>query len=73
MIAYTGGNGDGNRHSHTNLPMILAGSGGGALRTGRFHKLDSMPMSNMFVEMLGHMGVEGVTKFGDSDGRQASV
>jgi hypothetical protein len=73
MIAYTGGNADGNAHSHTNLPMILAGSGGGALTSARFHKLPSMPMSNMFVEMLGHMGVEGIKEFGDSDGRAASI
>jgi len=73
MIAYTGGNADGNAHSHTNLPMILAGAGGGGLQTGRFHKVPSMPMSNMFLEMLGHIGVSGVTQFGDSDGRRANV
>jgi hypothetical protein len=73
MVAYTGGNADGNAHSHVNLPMILAGAGGGALNTGRFHKLDSMPMSNMFVEMLGHMGVADVKQFGDSDGRPVAI
>jgi hypothetical protein len=73
MIAYTGGNADGNAHSHTNLPMILAGAGGGVLQTGRFHKVPAMPMSNMFLEMLDHVGVSGVTQFGDSDGRRANI
>jgi len=73
MIAYTGGNADGNAHSHTNLPMILAGRGGGALQTGRFHQLPSMPMSNMFLEMLEHVGVVGIEQFGDSDGRRAAI
>jgi hypothetical protein len=73
MVAYTGGNADGNAHSHTNLPMILAGRGGGALQTGRFHQLPSMPMSNMFLDMLEHMGVQGITQFGDSDGRRAMI
>jgi hypothetical protein len=73
MIAYTGGNADGNAHSHTNLPMILAGGGGGRLQTGRFHRVESTPMSNMFVEMLDHMGIHGVKQFGDSDGRRVNI
>lgn len=73
MIVYAGGNADGNAHSHTNLPVILAGAAGGKLRTGRFHRVDSMPMSNMYVEMLRHMGVAGVERFGDSDGRAVGV
>lgn len=73
MIAYTGGNADGNAHSHTNLPMILAGRGGGLLHAGRYHQVPSMPMSNMFVEMLEHMGISGVNQFGDSDGRRCNI
>jgi hypothetical protein len=73
IIVYTSGNADGNAHSHTNLPVLLAGSGGGKLQTGRFHKVDAMPMSNMFVEMLQHIGVEGIDRFGDSDNRRAAI
>lgn len=73
MIVYVSGLGDGNRHDHTNLPIILAGAGGGKLQTGRFHSVDSMPMSNLYVEMLERMGVEGVDHFGDSDGRRVSI
>jgi hypothetical protein len=73
MIVYAGGNGDGNAHSHTNLPVILAGAGGGKLTTGRFHQLDALPMSNMYVEMLRHMGVTGVDRFGDSTDRPAAI
>jgi Protein of unknown function (DUF1552) len=73
MVAYTGGNADGNAHSHTNLPMILAGRGGGTLQAGRFHQLPSMPMSNMFLEMLEYMGIQGLAQFGDSDNRRAMI
>jgi hypothetical protein len=73
MIVYACGNADGNAHSHDNLPVILAGAGGGALQTGRFHEVKSMPMSNMYVEMLEHMGVEGIKRFGDSDNRRAAI
>ena len=31
MIVYGSGNADGNRHTHVNLPIILAGGGGGSL------------------------------------------
>jgi hypothetical protein len=55
------------------LPVILAGAGGGKLQTGRFHKVESMPMSNMYLEMLQHMGVEGVDRFGDSTGRRVEI
>ncbi len=73
MVVYAGGNGDGNAHSHTNLPVILAGSGGGTLQTGRFQKVGSMPMSNMYLEMLEHLGVHGIDRFGDSDSRNVAI
>jgi hypothetical protein len=66
MIVYASGNADGNAHSHTNLPVILAGGGGGKLQPGRFLTVPSMPMSNMFLAMLDNLGVEAVNHFGDS-------
>jgi hypothetical protein len=68
MIVYGGAIADGNRHTHDNLPVILAGHGGGAFPTGRFLKVSSQPMSNLFVSMLNHLGVE-TRAFGDSTGR----
>ena len=35
MITYGSGNSDGNRHTHENLPILVAGKGGGSLKTGR--------------------------------------
>jgi hypothetical protein len=73
MIVYAGGNADGNAHSHTNLPVVLAGTAGGRLEAGRFHQVPSMPMSNMYLDMLEHMGIEGIDRFGDSTGRRANI
>jgi hypothetical protein len=73
MIVYAGGNADGNAHSHEDLPVILAGAGGGALTTGRFHEVPSMPMANMLLEMLEHMGVRGIDRFGDSTNRRVAI
>src|SRR5207253_6217650 len=35
MIVYGSGISDGNRHNHDELPILVAGKGGGTLRTGR--------------------------------------
>lgn len=68
MIVYGGAIADGNRHSHDNLPVVLAGHAGGKLQTGRFLKLPDQPMANLFVSMLNHYGCP-TESFGDSDGR----
>jgi hypothetical protein len=70
MIVYAGGNSDGNRHTHTNLPVILAGLAGGKLETGRYLKVSELPMCNLFLDMLDQMRIEGVEQFGDSTGRR---
>lgn len=69
MIVYAGGNADPNRHSHTNLPIILAGGGGGTLRPGRYLQVPSQPMCNLFLSMLDRMGARNVDRIGDSTGR----
>jgi hypothetical protein len=73
MIVYGCGNSDGNRHTHENLPIVLAGGGGGTLTAGRFVKLGGKPMSNLFLSMTDRMGVAGVERIGDSSGRITTV
>lgn len=55
---------DGNSHSHFNLPVLLAGRGGGVIETGRHIVHDDVPMSNLFLGMLQGLGVP-VDSFGD--------
>ncbi len=69
MIVYGGGIGDGNRHNHDNLPVILAGRGGGLLNTGRYHSAGGIPMTNLYLSLLERMGVTGIESFGDSTGK----
>ena len=73
MIVYGCGNADGNRHTHANLPIVLAGAGGGHLTPGRFNKLPSQPMSNLLLSMADRLGVQGLDRFGDSTGRTSGV
>src|SRR4029434_9055943 len=63
MIIYGSGNADGNRHTHSNLPLILAGRGGGALTTGRYVQHGSLPMSNLFLTLADRMGVQNLDRF----------
>jgi hypothetical protein len=73
MIVYGCGNSDGNRHTHVNLPIVLAGGGGGTLTPGRYQQLGSVPMSNLFLSMTDRMGVNGIERIGDSSGRVTVV
>lgn len=73
MIVYGSGNADGNRHSHTNLPILLAGSGGGALKAGKYLKTGSTPLTNLFLSMADRMGAQGIERHGDSTGRLEAI
>jgi hypothetical protein len=68
MIVYGSGNADGNRHTHVNLPVVLAGAGGGAFKPGRYIKAKSQPIQNLFLSMSDAMGTE-IEAHGDSTGR----
>lgn len=69
MIVYGSGISDGNRHNHDNLPILLAGSGGGSIATGRHLRYDlETPVCNLFMSMLDRMGVDAPF-IGDSTGR----
>ena len=73
MVVYGSGNADGNRHSHDNLPVLLAGGGGGSLNPGRYNKHGSKPLTNLFMSMADRMGLQGLDRFGDSDGRLGDI
>jgi|TARA_B110000037_G_scaffold42139_1_gene52036 hypothetical protein len=68
MVVYGSGISDGNRHNHNDLPIILAGNGGGAFKPGRHVELgDDVPLANLYLRMLDEFGVNE-KRFGDSTG-----
>jgi hypothetical protein len=73
MIVYGSGNADGNRHTHENLPIVLAGSAGGAFKPGRYVKAKSVPLTNLFLSMADQMGAKGIETHGDSTGRLSEI
>lgn len=69
LVVFGSGLGDGDRHNHDDLPVLLAGEGGGAAK-GRAHvKLPGKetPMANLYLAVLRAMGGRADT-FGDSTG-----
>ena len=68
MVVYGAGISDGNRHNNENLPILLAGKAGGAIKPGRHLRYHfETPMSNLYLSMLDQMGVHQA-RFGDSTG-----
>ena len=68
MILYGSAISDGNRHSHDDLPIILAGRGGGTIQTGRYvNHPNETPLNNLFLAMADRMGAK-LDKHGDSKG-----
>jgi Protein of unknown function (DUF1552) len=73
MILYGGGCADGNRHSHFDLPVLIAGNGGGHFATGQHVAFEkNTPISNLYLNLLDGLGVEAES-FGDSTGRLSGI
>lgn len=73
MIVYGCGIGDGNKHNHDELPVVVAGGGGGTLKPGQHVKLGtSTPMTNLYLAMLDRMGVKA-ERVGDSTSRLEGI
>ena len=69
MIVFGGAIGDGNRHNHNNLPILLAGGGNGTITHGKRQTLPTdTPMTNLYLSLLDRLGVPA-ERIGDSTGR----
>ena len=72
MIVLGGGISDGNRHNHEQLPVVLAGRGGGLSPGGNLVLPAETPMCNLHLDLLARIGVQA-DRFGDSTGRIGGV
>jgi hypothetical protein len=68
MIVYGGAISDPNAHNHHDLPILLAGKGGGSIAGGRVLKFPGQPMCNLFLSLFDRMKVKAAT-FGDGNKR----
>ncbi|MDA0196372.1 MAG: DUF1552 domain-containing protein [Bacteroidetes bacterium] len=64
---------DGDKHRASNLPIVLAGNGGGILDTGQnlFYKKDT-PLANLYLTLLKAMEVP-IDSFADSTGELPGI
>ena len=68
MVVYGSGIGDGNRHTHHDLPVLLAGGGRGTLHPGRHVRYPvETPMNNLYLSLLDRVGVR-TEQLGDGTG-----
>jgi hypothetical protein len=68
MIIYGAGMGNSNAHDPLDLPIVLAGGGGGTITGGRHVRLpEGTPLSNMHLTVLEKMGISA-ERLGDSTG-----
>ena len=69
LIVYGSAIGDGNRHNHDDLPLLLVGGGNGTVRSGRHVRFPpGTPASNLHLALLDRVGPR-LPSFGDSTGR----
>jgi hypothetical protein len=69
MILLTSSLMDGNAHDSRELPVVLAGNGGGTIQGGRFHDLSKDPnrkLCRLHIALMDRMGVK-TRHFGDAE------
>lgn len=69
VVIYGSCIGDGNRHNHDNLPVLLAGGKAAGLHGGQ-HRVypQDTPMTNLYLTLLDRLGAP-IEQFGDSTGK----
>jgi hypothetical protein len=73
LIVHGSGIADGDRHNHDDLPILLAGHGGGSLRQGRILQAErGTPMTNLYLSLLDRIDVP-LARVGDSTGRFEAI
>jgi hypothetical protein len=73
MVVYGSGISDGNRHNHDELPILLAGRGGGTIRPGRHVRYPKeTPLANLWLALLDRMDVPAAA-IGNSSGPLSSL
>jgi hypothetical protein len=66
MLLFGSGLKHGDYHSDANLPIVLAGGGGGTLKTGRWLRYpEPQPYANLLLSLLARLGID-LPSFGSS-------
>jgi hypothetical protein len=73
LFTYGSGLGDGSTHQYNDLPIIVAGSGGGKFKTGQHINMpEGTPLANLWLTQANALGL-GLERFADSAGEIGAV
>jgi hypothetical protein len=72
MVMYGSGLAWGRLHNRENLPILLAGGGGGTIQGGRHVNHGSVPLANLYLSLLDRVGVR-LERVADSTGRMTQL
>ena len=73
FFTYGSGLGDGSTHQYNDLPIIVAGSGGGRFKTGlHINMPEGTPLANLWLTQARAMGVS-LERFADSTGELGAI
>jgi hypothetical protein len=64
VLLWVNEQGNGDQHTKTDVPFVVAGSGGGYFDTGRSLVFDGPAHNDLYVSCLHAMGQEQITSFG---------
>ena len=64
VVLWVNEQGNGDLHTSTDVPFVMAGSAGGYLNTGRNLQIDGRAHNDLFVSMLHAMGQTDTNTFG---------
>jgi hypothetical protein len=69
MVLYGCGISDSNRHTHEDLPVLVAGGGNGTFKGNRHVRVaEKTPVTNLYLSLLDRMNVRA-ERLGDSTGK----
>ena len=73
LFTYGSGLGDGSTHQYNDLPIIVAGSGGGKFKTGQHINMpEGTPLANLWLTQARALGL-AIERFADSAGEIEAV
>ena len=73
LFTYGSGLGDGSTHQYNDLPIIVAGTGGGRFKTGQHINMpEGTPLANLWLTQARALGLE-MERFAESTGEVKSI
>lgn len=73
MFTLGAGIGDGATHQYNDLPVIIAGSGGGHFKLGEHVQFERQtPLANLWLTQLSALGIE-LDRYADSNGKLSAI